>query len=372
MHRFLGVISGTSMDAIDVVTLCVEGTHLYTTGHYSEQYTPSFRNTLEALCHPERHTQSNELDTAAEADVEMGHLIAHAVSTALREQNLEPEDIAAIGSHGQNIRHRPEHARPFSLQIGNPSIIAELTGITTIADFRMADVAAGGQGAPLAPGFHQAAFACEQESRGILNLGGIANITCLPKNECEPVIGYDTGPANTLLDQWCQRHRNTPFDNNGEWAMTGNVVPDLLESMLRDGYFSRQAPKSTGREHFNLNWVEERLPGLTGQATRPEDIQRTLLELSAQSIAGALNQQELDCIHTCGGGVGNRALLDRLAQLCEARLVGTTQELGIHPQHVEGAAFAWFAHQTLHRQPSNLPSVTGARRGKILGGIYFP
>ncbi len=370
MQRYLGVISGTSMDAIDVVTLCVDGDTLSTTSHYSQPYRTEFRNFLEALCHPERETIKGELDAAARADVEMGKLIAEAALQALKEQDLKPEDITAIGSHGQNIRHRPEGEHPFSWQIGNPSFIAELTGITTVADFRMADVAAGGQGAPLAPSFHLAAFASTIESRGILNLGGIANITCVPKSKTESVIGYDTGPANTLMDQWCQRHQNLPFDEDGRWAMSGNVIPELLESMLEDQYFVRCAPKSTGRERFNLNWLESKLSKFRNLAA--EDVQRSLLELSARSIAGAINQHQLDSIYTCGGGVENRALIDRLGQLLGTNLAGTTSALGIHPQHVEGAAFAWFAHQTLQGLSSSLPAVTGARRPRILGGIYQP
>ena len=367
MLRYLGVISGTSMDAIDVVTLVVEDGQLNTVGFYSLEYPATLRHTLEELCHPENRSIENELECAASADVELGKLIATAIGNALHRQNLSPGDIVAIGSHGQNIRHRPYGDHPFSLQIGNPAFIAEQTGITTVANFRMSDIAAGGQGAPLAPGFHQAAFESDSASRCILNLGGIGNITLLGKGAC---IGYDTGPANTLMDQWCQLHTSEPFDRDGNWAMTGNVISPLLEQLLADRYFGQPYPKSTGREHFNLLWLTNKL-GKPNQY-QPEDVQRTLLELSAQSIANEINRHQPDEVYSCGGGVNNPALIQRIADLLIPPLKGTTATLGIHPQHVEGAAFAWFAHCTLNHRPSNIPTVTGARRPKILGGIYYP
>lgn len=369
MQRYLGVISGTSMDAIDVVTLTIGSKGLHSSGHYSLTFPQPFRQTLEKLCHPERKLLANELDTAAYADHEMGKLIATAVLEALDAQDLSPADITAIGSHGQNIRHRPHAELPFSWQIGNPSVIAHETGITTVADFRMADVAAGGQGAPLTPAFHLAAFSAPGKHRGILNLGGIANLTCLYGDDSNRTVGYDIGPANTLLDQWCQQHRKKPFDAGGEWALSGKQSEELVKQLLQEPYFSKTYPKSTGRELFNLDWLQSALNGYPG--LRPEDIQRSLLELSARSIAKAINTHKLDSVYCCGGGVENRALMLRLQELTESVIKGTTSELGIHPQHVEGAAFAWFAHQTLHRRPANLPTVTGAEREKILGGIYY-
>jgi anhydro-N-acetylmuramic acid kinase len=289
----------------------------------------------------------------------------------LVRSGLRAGEIRALGSHGQTVRHHPAGAYPFTSQLGNPAVIAELTRITTVADFRARDVAAGGQGAPLAPGFHAAQFRSPAVDRVILNLGGIANITYLPSAGAQPVIGFDTGPGNTLIDQWTYRHRQQRFDRDGAWAATGRVSGALLERLLADPYFAMAPPKSTGREHFHLDWLQGHLAAL-GQVLAAQDVQATLLELTARSVARALTGfvPGVRELYVCGGGSHNRALMAALSERLPEMTLHTTEELGIHPDWVEAVAFAWLAHQTLEGLPGNLPSVTGARRPVILGAIY--
>jgi anhydro-N-acetylmuramic acid kinase len=287
----------------------------------------------------------------------------------LAEAGCQPAEIIAIGSHGQTIRHIPEGEYRTSFQIGDPNLIAELTGITTVADFRRRDMAAGGQGAPLVPAFHNQVFRASGINRVILNIGGIANITILPGDEEDPVSGFDTGPGNGLMDAWIFKHQGKQFDLNGEWAASGRVRPDLMDQMLADPYFSQAAPKSTGKEYFHLDWLKKHLP----KKAKAEDIQASLCELTAMTISQAIQQTApaTDEIYVCGGGAHNPHLIQRLNELHKPVNVTSTSELGLSPDWVEATCFAWLAKQTLHQQAANLPSVTGARHNVVLGGIYW-
>ena len=293
-------------------------------------------------------------------------VFADAALALLREANVAPNTITALGSHGQTVCHRPSGPLPFTLQLGDPNVIAERTGIVTVADFRRADVAAGGQGAPLLPALHAAVLADPATPRAILNLGGIANLTLLVPGK--PVLGFDTGPANCLMDAWSLRVRGTPRDEGGAWARSGRVDAGLLQRLMDDPYFALPPPKSTGREYFNLDWLDARLPGNLA----PEDVQATLLQLSAHSIAVALRNgaPEIREVYACGGGVHNGALMDALRAALPGVKVDTSAALGLDPDFVEAVGFAWLARARLENVPGNLPSVTGARGPRVLGAVY--
>jgi anhydro-N-acetylmuramic acid kinase len=277
------------------------------------------------------------------------------------------KDIRAIGSHGQTLRHQPDAITPYSLQIGNPATIASGTGITTVADFRSADIAAGGQGAPLVPPFHQWLFG--GENRVILNIGGIANVTLLQPGDA-PVIGFDTGPGNTLMDRWIQKHRKQAFDRNGAWAASGSCIDELLESMLTYGYFRLEPPKSTGLDDFNLDW----LAGHGISHYDATDVQATLSELTAKTVADAVNRHAPQAgeLFVCGGGAHNADLLQRLGRHLPGTRIATTAVVGLDPDWVEAVAFAWLAMRALAGKTGNLPSVTGASRKVVLGTIHSP
>ena len=362
---YIGLMSGTSVDGIDAALVSIPDDGPLTLKATQQQsFPPAVRNAIQSLMLP----GNNEIDQAGELDMQLGKLFAEAVHVLLRKTGIEAKDIRAIGSHGQTIRHRPRATHPFTLQIGNPSVIAEQTGITTVADFRARDMAAGGQGAPLVPAFHRWFFHKPGVNRVILNLGGIANITGLPADVQGAVLGFDTGPGNTLLDQWMLQNRGERYDSGGEWAASGKVNEELLKCLLADEYFSKAPPKSTGREHFHRAWLDHRL---TGKFSAP-DVQATLAELTTRSIVQALDflPAKADEIYVCGGGSHNRHMMDRLqAQLPNIR-VATTEAVGLDPDWVEAVAFAWLAQRTLSGQPGNLPSVTGAKRSVILGGVY--
>jgi anhydro-N-acetylmuramic acid kinase len=306
------------------------------------------------------------LDDYGRLDAEIGECFAKAASSLLHEAGIDPTAVAAIGSHGQTVCHRPNGAFPFTLQIGDPSVIAERTGVTTVADFRRGDVAAGGQGAPLLPALHAAVLADPAIPRAILNLGGIANLTLLVPGR--DVLGFDTGPANCLLDAWAARHLGSERDNGGAWASSGTVDHDLLARCLDDPYFSAAPPKSTGREVFNLDWLDARVHA----GIAPENVQATLLALSTRTIADALraNAPATREVYACGGGVHNAALMDALRTELSGVRVDTTAALGLDPDFVEAAGFAWLARARLAGEPGNLPSVTGARGSRMLGAIY--
>ena len=306
----------------------------------------------------------NELDRAARAGNALTRLYAEAVLALLERAGIAPATIRAIGCHGQTIRHRPDAG--YSLQIGNPALLAELTGISVVADFRSRDIAAGGQGAPLVPAFHAAAFGSDAAHRVIVNIGGIANLTDLPARGA--VTGFDTGPGNVLLNLWIHRHLGKDRDEAGAWAQGGTLLAEPLAAMLAEPYFARRPPKSCGRDLFNAGWLEK---FSLGQAP-PQDVEATLAELSARSIADAVERYcpHADELYVCGGGAHNLAVLDRLRRNLSQGRISTTAALGMDPDWVEAIAFAWLAKQTLDRKAGNLPAVTGATGERVLGAIY--
>ncbi|AXS84308.1 anhydro-N-acetylmuramic acid kinase [Marinobacter sp. Arc7-DN-1] len=363
MDTWIGLMSGTSMDGIDAVLVSFQGQSARIHASHTAPYPDQIRHRLLAASQNQATPDEiGELDTLA------GTLFAQAATEVIRHSGLCASAIRAIGSHGQTLRHQPLGAAPFTIQIGNPSVISEATGITTVGDFRRRDMAAGGQGAPLVPAFHKAFFSSDTEDRCILNLGGIANITWIPADRGSPVTGFDTGPANALMDAWCLAQTGLPFDSDGHWAREGKVNQELLSDMLSDAYFSRTPPKSTGKERFNLDWVKtqvSRHPDIPA-----EDIQRTLLQLTVESVANQLPEARDLRIYVCGGGARNSLLMAELEKaLPESRLT-LTSDLGLDPQMVEPVAFAWLAKQALEGLPGNLPEVTGASGPRILGAIY--
>jgi len=370
--HYIGLMSGTSLDGVDGVLIHMDADDKPTLLARSNRNMPAdLRRELLALNSP----TDNELHRAALASQALVALYAQAVEQLLQTSHLSPKQIAAIGAHGQTIRHRPELG--YTIQLNAPALLAEATGIDVIADFRSRDVACGGQGAPLVPIFHQALFACDQ-TRIILNLGGIGNATLLQPGW--PVTGFDTGPANLLMDAWCQRHTDQPYDSEGAWGGRGQVQPALLDWILRsEPWFDAPPPKSTGRDHFNLNWLDLRLSQFTQRQAQqgiqtslaPVDIQATLQALTARTITRALAQQGVSTgdLYVCGGGAKNLALLEKLQAEWAGR-VDTTDSLGMPVQDVEAMAFAWlaWAHQT--KKTGNLPEVTGAAGGRILGAHW--
>ncbi len=365
---YIGLMSGTSMDGIDVALVSIdENESLELLSTHSHQWPTELRQQLETLALP----GDNEIDRLGDADAWAGEVFAESVIALLSKANIPAEQIKAIGSHGQTVRHRPHNLHPFTLQIGDPNRIAANTGITTVADFRRRDMAVGGQGAPLAPAFHQAVLSSADETRVIVNIGGIANLTILPRDASIPVIGFDSGPGNRLMDDWISREKSESYDNNGSWAASGVMSEELLSLLTNEPYFRREPPKSTGTEEFNLAWLMRRGGNLTGKL-RPEDVQRTLLELTSVSIAQAVNKHAPDAeqLLVCGGGALNGALMQRIQAMLPEIRVGTTAECGIHPDWVEAAAFAWLAHRTLNGLSGNLTEVTGATKTVPLGCIY--
>ena len=363
---YVGLMSGTSMDGIDAVLVRLEDAGLELLGRHHHPWSAAEQAALRGLAAP----GADEIERLGRLDARVGDAFGDAALALLAAHNLPPEAIAAIGSHGQTIRHRPQADPPFTLQIGDPNRIAQRTGITTVADFRRRDMAAGGEGAPLVPAFHQGLFRDVREYRVVLNIGGIANLTLLPNDPAQPVRGFDSGPGNTLLDHWARRHLGQNYDANGAWGTSGRVVEPLLRELLADPYFRRPPPKSTGPEHFSPAWLEGRL----GEAaTRPPaDVQATLAALTVTAVAQAIREYANPCqrLLVCGGGVHNGDLMRRLRQALPGVAVESTALHGLPPDAVEASAFAWLARQTLLGLAGNLPAVTGARAGVMLGGIY--
>jgi anhydro-N-acetylmuramic acid kinase len=361
---YLGLISGTSADGIDAA-LVRFAPRLEVIAARTFAYPDDLRARIVALA---RHDASVALADFGTLDAMIGKRFATAALALLHAAGVEPRDVTALGSHGQTVCHHPSGPHPFTLQIGDPNVIAERTGIATVADFRRADVAAGGQGAPLLPTLHAAVLADAGTPRAILNLGGIANLTLLVPGR--PVLGFDTGPANCLLDSWALAHRGVACDEGGAWAASGRVDEALLGRLVHDPYFALPPPKSTGREHFNLDWLHPQLPAGVADA----DVQATLLQLSARSIAQALDAHApaIREVYACGGGVHNPVLLDALRGALPDVRVDTTAALGLDPDFVEAVGFAWLARARLENLPGNLPSVTGARGPRVLGAIYAP
>ena len=360
---FIGLMSGTSIDSVDAV-LVDFAKPLKIIAVHKEKIPADLKQSLFDICHPSH----DEINRLGKLDREVGKLFAKASLKLLKNTQIQPKNIIAIGSHGQTIRHHPAGKNGFTLQIGDPNTIASLTGITTVADFRKRDIAAGGIGAPLTPAFHRYFFYHSKQDTAVVNIGGIANITILPRNKTEHITGFDTGPGNMLLDAWIRKHLNLEYDCDGKWAAEGVVKQQLLNKLLADPYFKLKPPKSTGREYFNLQWLRSHL----SEKLKPVDIQATLVELTALTITNAINNyaKKAGKIFICGGGAHNKYLLQRLNMLNFKRQILSTETLGINPVLVEPIAFAWFAKQTLAYKPINLTTVTGARHPVILGGIY--
>ncbi|MEH6471602.1 MAG: anhydro-N-acetylmuramic acid kinase [Halopseudomonas sp.] len=364
---YIGLMSGTSLDGIDAVIVNFKPQQIELLASCSQPIPTELKQTLLSLTQP----GDNEIEQLGRADIQFSQLQAQIVNDLLQQSGLQPDQILAIGSHGQTIRHRPNGNTPFSLQIGDPNTLAELTGITVTADFRRRDLAAGGQGAPLVPAFHAQLFGSDRVDRVIVNIGGMANITLLPKDKSIQTIGYDTGPGNILIDSWIRRHQQLAYDSCGDWARQGQINKPLLEQLLQLEYFDQTPPKSTGREQFNLNWIEQQL---TTQANPVGgvDVQATLTELTARSIADAIRQHDLDNpeLYICGGGAHNDFLLERLQAQLGGTTIAKTDTLGLPADWVEACAFAWLAQRCLEGLPGNLPAVTGASGNRILGAIY--
>ena len=357
---YIGLMSGTSLDGVDSVLAGLRGGRWRLIASSSLPFPAKLRARLVELNSPGH----NELHRAALLANELTKSYAVAVRRTLRRAGVGARSVGAIGCHGQTVRHRPRDG--YTLQLINGAALAEATGVPVICDFRSRDIAAGGEGAPLAPAFHHAMFASRQRNRVVVNIGGIANLTRLPARG--KVIGFDCGPGNCLLDAWIERRRHRPYDHNGAWASSGTVIPRLLTRLLSHPFLRRRPPKSTGRDEFDLQWLARALmPG-----DRPADVQATLLEFTATTIAHAVLAHGAGAreIYMCGGGARNRFLLQRLAALLPGRRIATTAMLGVDPQHVEALAFAWLARQTIKRKPGNLPEVTGARGPRVLGAVY--
>jgi anhydro-N-acetylmuramic acid kinase len=353
-------MSGTSLDGIDAVLVDLGRPEPIQLANYYLPFDDTLKNSLLALHQPGH----NELHLAQVIGNQLARMYAQSIFPLLSQTGIAAKQVRAIGCHGQTIRHRPEHG--YSLQIGNAALLAELTGITVVSDFRSRDIAAGGQGAPLVPAFHDHMLRHPGIHRVIVNIGGIGNLTNLAPGR--PASGFDCGPGNMLMDAWCAKHTGKPYDDNGAWAASGQVLPELLERMLGEPFFSLTPPKSSGRDLFNTAWLLGRLTGHEAAV----DVQATLLELTCATIAQAIRQHCAGAreIYLCGGGAHNQALVNRLSSLLPDCSLQTTGALGIDGDFMESIAFAWLAQQALHGKPANLPLVTGARHPCILGAVY--
>ncbi|NBF05220.1 anhydro-N-acetylmuramic acid kinase [Pseudomonas sp. Fl5BN2] len=361
MALYIGVMSGTSLDGLDIALIEQSPAIKLIATHYTPM-PDSLRAELLSLC----ASGPDEIARSAIAQQHWVELAAQGIHSLLQQQQLPTHDIRAIGSHGQTVRHEP--SRGFTVQIGNPALLTELTGITVVSDFRSRDVAAGGQGAPLVPAFHEALFEQRTGNRAVLNIGGFSNLSLI--EIAKPVSGFDCGPGNVLLDAWVQAQRGERFDRNGQWAASGQPDQTLLQSLLSDPFFATKGPKSTGREVFNLEWLQRHLA--QHDAIPAEDVQATLLELTAMTIIESLQSAQSDTqeLLVCGGGAHNTTLMNRLAALLPRAQVNSTAAYGVDPDWMEAMAFAWLAHCCLEGIAANRPSVTGARGLRVLGAIY--
>ncbi len=366
---YIGLMSGTSLDAIDVALLDFNDNQIKLLATHSHPLPDALKQKILLLNQP---GQLDEVHQMAIADRHLADIFAAAVNALLDQTELLASNIKALGSHGQTIRHQADGATPYTVQIGDPNRLAELTGITTVADFRRRDIAAGGHGAPLAPIFHAALFRTASENRAILNLGGMANLTLLPADFSQPLSGFDTGPGNVLLDAWYQRHHSGAYDQCGNWASTGQVSEQLLAMLLELPFYQLTPPRSTGREQFNINYLDNILAQIS-ETPKHEDIQATVAELTARTVTQALTKWGAQYKHllVCGGGVYNLDLIKRLGNMRPELSIESTVTYGMAPEWIEAAAFAWLAKQSLHHQPGNLPEVTGASHNVVLGGIYL-
>lgn len=361
MAFYIGVMSGTSLDGLDIALIEQSPAIRLIATHYIPM-PETLRAELLSLC----ASGPDEIARSAMAQQHWVKLAAQGIHSLLQQQQLQAQDIRAIGSHGQTVRHEP--SRGFTVQIGNPALLTELTGITVISDFRSRDVAAGGQGAPLVPAFHEALFEQRSGKRAVLNVGGFSNLSLI--ETAKPVAGFDCGPGNVLLDAWIQTQRAETFDRNGQWAASGQLDQALLKTLLSDPFFATQGPKSTGREVFNLQWLNQHLA--QHPAIPAENVQATLLELTALTIVDSLLAAQVGTqeLLVCGGGAHNGTLMRRLSALLPGTQVNSTAVYGVDPDWVEAMAFAWLAHCCLEGIAANRPSVTGARGPRVLGAIY--
>ena len=360
---YVGLMTGTSLDGIDAVLADFSSGRPQLRGHVRHALTAELRDALLQL----NHVDENELHRAAVAGQHLAHAYAAAVGDLLLEASVEASEVRAIGAHGQTVRHRPDSG--YTIQVNAPATLAELAGVDVVADFRSRDVAAGGQGAPLAPAFHAAVFR-GATARAVVNIGGISNLTGLPALGVDsPVVGFDCGPGNVLIDDWALQHLDEPVDRDGRWAAGGRVHPPLLSALLDDPYFALAPPKSSGRDRFNRRWLAGRLAPF---AVDPRDVQATLTQLTATAIAEAISRYFAEAaeIVLCGGGAFNATLGRMLAQACAPRQVVTSDVLGVAPDQVEALAFAWLAREFVERRPASLPAVTGARGPRLLGALY--
>ncbi|MEL0551419.1 MULTISPECIES: anhydro-N-acetylmuramic acid kinase [Enterobacteriaceae] len=361
--HFIGVMSGTSLDGIDVVLAAINENVVAQQASLSYPIPIALKEEILAICQGQQLT----LSQFGRLDTRLGRLFADAVLALMRQEKLQAADIVAIGCHGQTVWHEPTGEAPHTLQIGDNNQIVAKTGVTVVGDFRRRDIALGGQGAPLVPAFHHALLAHPVERRIVLNIGGIANLSLLAPGV--PVRGYDTGPGNMLMDAWIWRQCGKPYDKDAQWASEGKVLLPLLQNMLSDPWFALPAPKSTGREYFNYGWLEQHLARFSG--LRAQDVQATLVELTAVTIAEqVMLSGGCERLLVCGGGARNPLLMARLAALLPGTEVSTTDAAGISGDDMEALAFAWLAWRTMSGLPGNLPSVTGASEASILGAIF--
>ena len=359
---FIGLISGTSIDGVDAALVTIEQNCPKLIETYFHEFDDSVREKILSLCSGPEIT----LRQLGEADVEIGRIFADATNDLLKRANITSKNVCAIGSHGQTIWHQPDGPHPFSLQIGDPNMIAEVTGITTVADFRQRDLTAGGQGAPLAPLLHRNCFRGEKD-RVVVNIGGISNMTALGKGD--NCFAFDTGPGNVLMDYWTNKHHAHTFDANGEWAKSGKTNAELLDLLLEEAYFDLPGPKSTGRDLFNGTWLEQKLR--LAPAVTEEDVQATLLQFTVNTIATPIkNTTKAQEVYVCGGGANNNYLMNCLGDALPEYEVATTSKLGIDPDWVEAIAFAWMASETISGRRIDTTAFTGAKSPVILGGIY--
>ncbi len=368
---YVGLMSGTSMDGIDAALVEFEQQQIKLRASHSHPIPPALKHKLQLLS---QDTAEASIDMLGEADTELGQLFATATLQLLHSADTDPSAVTAIGCHGQTIRHRPDLKHRFSLQIGDANQITHLTGISTVNDFRRRDIAAGGEGAPLAPAFHQQVFSSPQENRAVLNIGGICNLTYLPGHKSgytnDTCSGFDCGPGNALMDAWIQRHKQQAYDKSGQWAGSSTADPALLKQLMSDPFLKLAPPKSTGKEHYHLNWLEQQLAGLA--ELDAAQVQATLCQFTCESVAMALEQHlpAVERLIVCGGGVHNSHLFDSLQQRLPDIQIESSAQQGIDPDWVEAMAFAWLARQTLLGLPGNLPAVTGADRPLVLGAIH--
>ncbi|MCQ8105938.1 anhydro-N-acetylmuramic acid kinase [Methylomonas sp. SURF-2] len=360
---YIGLMSGTSIDGIDAGLVDFSQSPPRLMAFHYQAFPDDLRNRIHRISLPDTAILLSDYGAL---DSQLGQLFAEAALALLNKANIPANEIKGIGSHGQTVYHAPDGPRGFSLQIGDPNRIAQITGITTLGDFRRRDIAAGGQGAPLVPAFHQALFAVPGKTVTVLNIGGIANISVLRDQN---VLGFDTGPGNTLLDYWCRLNTGRNYDANGDWGQNGQVRPALLDRLLADAYFQQAPPKSTGKEYFSPAWLDSKLTGF--KDCPATDVQTTLCELSATSIANEILAHGPDSANVlvCGGGVHNRQLMAMLRDKLPMPVLSTA-DYGVDPDQVEAMAFAWLARQTLNHLAGNLCSVTGAHEPVVLGGIY--